>query len=124
MREAKEKISVNTRDFVKTFNHKIVHLSFSFIYFSNLFLFFSFFKVKEEGNIRVIPGTHHAQNRTLTITFRCYVIIVIVFMSAIIKSTVEISLSPTMFHIRCINVTILILIDVSENRRGNQEKTI
>jgi hypothetical protein len=26
-----------------------------------------FFKVKEECNIRVIPGTHHAHNRTLTI---------------------------------------------------------
>ena len=49
-------------------------------------------------NIRVIPGTHHAHNRTLTITFRCYVIIVYGFMSAIIKSTVEISVSPTMFH--------------------------
>jgi hypothetical protein len=51
------------------------------------------------GNIRVILGTHHAHNRTLTITFRCYVIIVYLFMSAIIKSTVEISVSPTMFQL-------------------------
>ena len=39
---------------------------------------------QESCNIRVIPGTHHARNRTLTITFRCYVIIVFYFMSAII----------------------------------------
>ena len=48
--------------------------------------------------IRVIPGTHHTHNRTLTIMFRCYVIIVNGFMSAIIKSTVEISVSPSMFQ--------------------------
>ena len=35
---------------------------------------------------------------TLTITFRCYVIIAYTFMSAIIKGIVEISVSPTMFH--------------------------
>jgi hypothetical protein len=62
----------NTRNFQSVIILETVFLLFIFLIF---FISFLFFKVKEECNIRVIPGTHHVHNCTLTITFRCYVII-------------------------------------------------
>jgi hypothetical protein len=50
----------------------------------------------DQCNIRVIPGTHHAHNRTLTITFRCYVIIAMNLCQPLLKV-----LSKSLCLLRC-----------------------